>query len=184
MWVADDNTVVRLNGYQPEKISPPDLDGLIENVTNKSELEMSVYMARGHAFVILSSLTWSWVFDLNNNKWAERKSYLRERSRITGGVYAFGKWLCGDIASGNVNWITDERHTEINPDVTLPPDIFRWRLESGAVENFPVGGRVGRADFDFVTGVGRSSTDRTQDIIGVAAGTGGPHPRSRCATPR
>ena len=30
VWVADDNTVVRLNGYLPEKISPPDLDGLIE----------------------------------------------------------------------------------------------------------------------------------------------------------
>ena len=173
VWVADDNTVVRLNGYQPEKISPPDLDGLIENVTSTTELEMSVYMARGHAFIVLSSLTWSWVFDLNNNKWAERQSYLLTRSRITGGIYAFGKWLCGDISSGNVHWITDERHTEINPDVTLPPHIFRWRLESGAVENFPVGGRVGRADFNFVTGVGRSSTDRTQDITGVAAGTGG-----------
>jgi hypothetical protein len=31
---------------------------------------------------------------------------------------------------------------------------FRWRLESGPVENFPVGSRVGRADFQFVTGVG------------------------------
>ena len=74
VWVADDNTVVRLNGYNPEKISPPDLDGLIEKVTDKRELEMSCFISRGHAFLLLQSLTWSWVFDLNTNKWAERNS--------------------------------------------------------------------------------------------------------------
>jgi len=150
VWVADDNTVVRLNGYTPEKISPPDLDGLIENVTDKTQLEMSCYISRGHAFILLSSLTWSWVFDLNNNKWAERNSYLQSRSRITGGMLAFGKWLCGDTLSGNIQEITNQVHTEIGQP-------FRWRLESGAVENFPVGARVGRFDAEFVTGVGMAS---------------------------
>jgi hypothetical protein len=156
VWVADDNTVVRLNGYVPEKISPPDLDGLIEKVTDKRHLEMSVFMARGHAFILLSSLKttttdpwteWSWVFDLNNQRWAERNSYLSPRSRITGGIGAFGKWLCGDRLSGNIQEIT----IEANKEVDQP---FRWRLESGAVENFPIGERVGRADFEFTTGVG------------------------------
>ena len=157
VWVADDNTVVRLNGYTPEKISPPDLDGLIEAVTDKTQLEMSCYISRGHAFILLSSLTWSWVFDLNNNKWAERNSYLRQRSRITGGVYAFGnKWLCGDMLTGNIHEITPQVHTEVG-------EPFRWRLESGAVENFPVGARVGRFDCEFVTGVGMASgTDPIQ----------------------
>jgi len=226
VWVADDNTVVRLNGYTPEKISPPDLDGLIEDVTDKNMLEMSVYMARGHAFVLLSSPTWSWIFDLNNNRWTERNSWLRQRSRITGGLYAFNKWLCGDVASGGIYEITDQRHRE---DITLAitgtasvagkvrltvpggalvlqdslsvtvsgvvgtteangthlidviddthidlrdttfvnsytsggtvtqAQPFRWRLESGAVENFPVGARVGRFDAEFVTGVGEAT---------------------------
>jgi hypothetical protein len=159
IWVADDNTVVRLNGYVPEKISPPDLDGLIEQVTDKRQLEMSVFMSRGHAFIMLSSIKspttapwreWSWVFDLNTNRWAERNSYLRERSRITGGFFAFDKWLCGDRLTGNIQEITNQTYREIT-------DPFRWRLESGAVENFPVGARVGRADFEFVTGVGISA---------------------------
>jgi len=156
IWVADDNSVVRLNGYNPEKISPPDLDGLIERepAVNgvKRTLEMSCFVSRGHAFILLSSPTWSWVFDTNTNKWAERNSYLRSRSRITGGVYAFNKWLCGDILTGNVQEITNQVHTEIG-------DPLRWRLESGAVENFPVGARVGRADFEFVTGVGMAIGD-------------------------
>ena len=115
-WVADDNTVVRLNGYLPEKISPPDLDGLIERepAVNgiKRTLEMSCFISRGHAFILLSAPTWSWVFDLNTQKWAERSSHLQKRSRITGGVFAFNKWLCGDLLSNNVNEITNTRHTE------------------------------------------------------------------------
>lgn len=162
-WVGDDNAVYRLNGYTPEKISPPDLDGLIEDVTDKTLLEMSVYMSRGHAFVMLSSSTWSWVFDLNTDKWAERDSYLSSRTRIIGGLFAFNKWLCGDVLTGSVLWITDTTHQEnTNP--------FRWRVESGPVEEFPIGQRVGRADFNFVTGVGEASgtdpiqTDPTVEI--------------------
>jgi hypothetical protein len=163
VWVADDNTVVRLNGYTPEKISSPDLDGLIEAVADKRQLEMSTYMSRGHAFVLLSSPTWSWVFNLNNDTWAERQSYLNLRSRITGGVYAFNKWLCGDLLSGNLQEITNTVHTEIGQP-------FRWRLESGAVENFPVGARVGRLDCEFVTGVGKTVGDsRTRKVTACVA---------------
>jgi hypothetical protein len=178
VWVADDNTVVQLNGYTPEKISPPDLDGLIEKVTDKRQLEMSVYISRGHAFIVLSATAgtgwdeWTWIFDLNNNRWAERQSYLRRRSRITGGVYAFNKWLCGDITSGNILEITNRTHVEVNKDISKPPDPFRWRLESGAVENFPVGARIGRADFAFVTGVGITTESRAQPIVSVVSSTG------------
>ncbi len=150
VWIGDDNAVYRLNGYTPEKVSPPDLDGLIEAVDDKQTLEVSVYISRGHAFVLVSSETWSWVLDLNSIKWAERQSYQLQRSRITGGVNAFGKWLCGDTESGNILEITSEAREEVG-------DPFRFRLESGAVEKFPVGARVGRADFNFVTGVGDAS---------------------------
>jgi len=169
VWVADDNTVVRLNGYLPEKISPPDLDGLIEREPAvsglKPSLEMSCFISRGHAFILLSAPTWSWVFDLNTNKWAERKSYLQARSRITGSVFAFNKWLCGDLLSNNVQEITNQAATEVG----LP---FRWQLDSGAVENFPVGARVGRFDCEFVTGVGMGTGSHAQiirDIHGGAA---------------
>jgi hypothetical protein len=257
VWVADDNSVVRLNGYLPEKISPPDLDGLIEREPadasgSKRTLEMSSFISRGHAFILLSAPTWSWVFDLNTNKWAERISHLQQRSRITGGLFAFNKWLCGDLLSTNVNEITNTRHTEapgsqlVTGAVTSGPaashplglnnvirltvakarqfysntvvvagvlgvtaangvwktfvvddthiDLigtvfagsyvagsgvitdtvnasFRWQLDSGAVENFPVGARVGRFDCEFVTGVGMASGSHPIGITGAVAGT-------------
>lgn len=166
VWIGDDSAVYRLNGYQPEKVSPPDLDGLIEAVTDKTELEMSVYMSRGHAFVLVQSTDWSWVLDLNTTKWAERNSYELDRSRIIGGYNAFSKWLCGDSESGNIHEITSAVHTEDD-------EPFRFRLESGPVEKFPVGARVGRADFNFVTGVGMESVPRSQAITGAVSGTGG-----------
>src|SRR5215468_4491745 len=83
IWVADDNTVVKLDGYTPNKVSPPDLDRLIEAVSDKSTLEASCYMSSGHPFWQLSSPTWTWVFDLNTSKWHERDSYLQTRSRIS-----------------------------------------------------------------------------------------------------
>jgi hypothetical protein len=156
IWVGDNNGVYRfggnsLTGYVPEKISPPDLDTLIEAVTDKTTLEACVYMSRGHAFWQLSSPSWTWVFDINTSKWHERISYGLVRSRITGAFNAFGTtWLTGDTQSGNIQQITSTVYKEIS-------DPFRSRLESGPVEKFPVGERVGRADFNFVTGVGNAS---------------------------
>lgn len=163
VWIGDDNAVYKLNGYTPDKISPPDLDALIEAVSDKSELEVSVYISRGHAFVLVSSTTWSWVADLNTSAWAERDSYGLLRSRITGGIHYDNKWLCGDTQSGDILEITSTTHYE----VTSP---FRFRLESGSVQKFPVGARVGRADFNFATGVGDAEgtdpiqTDPTVEI--------------------
>lgn len=169
VWIGDDNATYRLNGYTPEKISPPDLDGLVEAVSDKTTLEMSVYMSRGHAFVLVSSPTFSWVFDLNTDKWAERNSYQLPRTRITGGVPAFGKWLCGDTQTGNVQEITNRTHQEVGSP-------FRCRIESGPVERFPIGERIGRADFNFVTGVGMvTSNSRQRKVTSCSAVTTPPY---------
>ena len=163
IWVGDDNTVVKYNGSEPVKISPPDLDALIEAVSDKTELEMSSHISRGHPFILLSSSTWSRVFDLNTEKWHERDSYLETRSRITQTYYAFGKWLCGDTETGNVQQITSSAQDEVDSPL-------RFRIESGPVQDFPYGTVVGRADFYFITGVGEASgsdpdqTDPTVEI--------------------
>ncbi len=161
--VADDNTVCQLNGYQFDKISTPDLDGLIELVTDKTELEMCSYISRGHAFVELSSTTWTWVYNINNQKWHERKKYLGTRSRISQSYYAFSKWLCGDTETGNVQQITNTAHLEI----ASPLVCEVW---STPVEKFPARIRVASAWFDFAMGVGDASgvdpiaTDPTVEI--------------------
>jgi len=151
IWVGDDNRVHRLDGYTPTDISPPDLDRLIEAVTDKMTLEACAYMSGGHAFFELSSATWTWVFDINTEKWHERQKYLGTRSRITSTIHTDAdRWLCGDIDSGNIQQITSAAYQVVG-------EPHRFRIESGPVENFPNRIRVARADFDFVMGVGSAT---------------------------
>lgn len=160
--IAGDNTVQQLNGYTFSKISTPDLDGLIEDVSDKTELEMSCYISRGHSFIEISSTTWTWVYNINNQKWHERKKYLGTRSRITNTYYAFSKWLCGDTETGNVQQITD-----VQLEITSP---MVCEVQSAPVQKFPARVRVASAYFDFAVGVGVASgtdpiaTDPTVEI--------------------
>lgn len=145
--VANDNAVYSVTGNSPTKISPPDLDGLIEAVSDKTTLEMCSYISRGHAFIEISCPAWTWVYNINNQKWHERPSYLLTRSRITQAYYSFNKWLCGDTQTGNIQQITNTAFDEVgNP--------LQCEVWSAPVQKFPARVRVATMWFDFAVGVG------------------------------
>lgn len=148
--VADDNTVCRIDGNQAIKISPPDLDALIERVSDKTTIEMCSYISRGHAFIQVKCPAWTWVYNLNNAKWHERPSYTLSTSRVTQSYYAFGKWLCGDDLTGNVQQITSISHLEV--DKPLICEVW-----SAPLQDFPRRSRGASAFFDFAIGVGDAS---------------------------
>lgn len=147
LFVGDDNCVHQLNGYTPEKVSPPDLDRLIEAVSDKTTLDASVYISGGHPIWALSCPAWTWEYDLNTQKWNERQSYQLERWRGSHSFYAFGKWLCGDTESGNIADISRTTHTEFGQPLIA-------EVWSAPVHKFPNRIRVARADFGFSPGVG------------------------------
>lgn len=146
-FVADNNTVQRLNGYTPEKVSPPDLDRRIEALSDKTTLEMSSYVSQGHTFIELSCAAWTWVLDVNNMKWHERDSYGIARHRLIMPINAFNKWIGGDTKAGNLI----ETSGDVLKDIDEP---LRFRLESIPVGDFPNGVQVARADFLFTPGTG------------------------------
>lgn len=152
IWVADDSTVVRFTGSGTQKISPPDLDRLIQAAakTNAEQLEASVYIADGHAKWVLSSDDWTWEFDLNTEKWNEKRSYLQERWQASQSINAFGKWLVGQKSGGAILAIDSDAYKE-----GTQPLVFR--LESGAVQKFPSRTRVGAAYFNLAAGTGIAS---------------------------
>jgi hypothetical protein len=147
IWVGDDNCVYRLDGYSPTKVSTPDIEGLIEAVADKTTIEATCFISRGHAFFQLACPAWTWVVDVSTSQWAEGDSYLATRTRRSGAIKAFEKWLTGDTANGNIQQITSTANDELGSPLRL-------RIESGPVLNFPAGMAVGRADFYFITGVG------------------------------
>jgi hypothetical protein len=149
IYCASDNTVRQLQGFTPEKISPPELDALIAAVEDKSELEALCYISKGHAFWQLSCAAWTWVFNCNNGKWHERKSDGLVRSRMSVSLPAFNEWMVGDTESGSLLQVDGTIATEVDDDHEL-----LFRIESQPVKDFPNRVRVNRADFDFTVGVG------------------------------
>ncbi|TXH33747.1 MAG: hypothetical protein E6Q98_20855 [Rhodospirillaceae bacterium] len=145
--VGGDNGVHLIDSNVPVKVSTPDLDALIEAVSDKTDIEMGSYISRGNAFIQVSCSDWTWVFNLNTKKWNERPSYLIDRSRITQPFYSFGKWLCGDTLTGNVQQITSASHREI--DNPLVCEVW-----SAPVQAFPQRVTAISAHFDFAVGVG------------------------------
>ncbi|HEX4828305.1 MAG TPA: hypothetical protein VFV12_08770 [Xanthobacteraceae bacterium] len=173
VWVAQDYGVywATPGSLQPQKISPPDLDRLIEaEVKAGNTLEASCYAFGGKKFWVLSSPDWSWEFNFATKKWNERQSLgvngLQGRWRFTGGHPAFQKWLGGDQQTGNLMFIDDARFDEDGA-----PQLFR--IESGPVRDFPNQIRIARADFDFVLGVGQAVGNFQMTVLGAAAGNGG-----------
>jgi hypothetical protein len=164
IFVGDDNCVYALEGYTPTKVSTPDIDGLIEQVIDKTTLEATSFMARGHAFWQLSCPAWTWVLDISTSQWFEANSYQLLRSRRSGTINAFSKWLTGDTQTGNLQQILTSANDEVGSPLPL-------RIESGPVASFAAGTTVGRADFYFVTGVGIATgndPDQTNPEVGIS----------------
>ena len=158
-WVGDDFGVHRLNAsFEPEKISPPDLDRAIRSVADKSTIRAGCYVHDGRSFLTISSPAWTWEFNWNTEKWNERASFssgLLTRWRGLGGISAFDKWILGDDQTGDLLMVDPTVFTEAG-------ERMLWRIESGPVINFPNGQRIARADFEFVPGVGvATSTDNS-----------------------
>ena len=151
MWVADDFSVVQHNGTpNPLKISPPDLDRLIAAVTDKTTLEASVYISQGHPKWVLSCPAFTWEFDLGSQKWNERASYQQSRWRAISGISAFGKWITGDTQAGQLLFVDSTNFSEVTNPLVM-------QMDSGPVVAFPSKTKVGKVDFNFVTGVGIST---------------------------
>lgn len=153
VFVGTDSGVYLLDAYEPAKISTPELDALIEKVADKNTINVSVYISNGHAFAQVSCPDWCYVFNLNNQKWHERNSWLQNTSRVTGTLLAFNKWIAGDKDSGLLGEITHTVQTEFG-------DPLPVLIESGPVAQFPARTRVARADFNFISGVG--------DVTGIS----------------
>lgn len=165
IWVADDSSVVMHNGTPvPSKISPPDLDRLIANVADPTTLEASVYISQGHPKWEITCPTFTWEFDLGSQKWNETSSYLQHRRRKIGGCDVFGKWMTGDTEAGQLIYVDPNAYSDVGSPLV-------YQIESGPVENFPYRTKVGRADFNFVTGVGvatGSDPTDTHPSVGIS----------------
>lgn len=98
-YVASDNTVRSLSGYQDTVVSTADVQRFIA-ASSAATLEMLVYIRDGRPYVAISSSTGTWVLNVATGTWHERISAGQTRWRAQRSVYSGGAWVMGDVASG------------------------------------------------------------------------------------
>lgn len=157
IFVGDDNAVYRLDGgYQINRISTPDLDRLIENVADKSKIDVTVGITEGHYWATVTGPTFSWTYEVGTGFWHERVSYLIERWRGVCSTQAFGKWVIGDRTTGDV-WFLDANTRREGED-----QLVMTAISLPAI-GFPNRVAIPRADFDVIVGQGLVTGDEPID---------------------
>lgn len=154
-FTGENGIVYALKGYEPNRISSPDVERDIAAVSDKSTIRMTSFVNRGHPCIVVRSADWCWVFDLSTQTWHERKSYLSDTWRGLDCLWAFDKWLIADDDTGKIGQLSDSTYTEFG-------DTMVYEVESCPAQAFPQRMAVSRADFHFVTGVGLVTGTDTQ----------------------
>lgn len=128
-WVAHDNTVRILDGYQAKEISTHAVVRFIESHGDPSQLSATSWYRSGHTFYALSGANGTWVYDLKTGDWHERKSYGMDRWRCGLTVPFANRILAGDYASPTLYILDpdayDEDGTDLVMTVQLPP-VHGW----------------------------------------------------------
>lgn len=148
IFVGDDNAVYRLDGgYQPVKISTPDLDRLIAAVIDKTLLDVTVSITEGHHWATVSGPNFSWTYELGTGFWHERASYLDDHWRGVCSIMAFDGWVIGDRVTDDI-WLLDANTMREGDDPLVQAVI------SLPASDFPNRVAIPRADFDVIVGQG------------------------------
>lgn len=152
VWVADDRTVRRLNGYTPVKISTPEVDELLRKEGTPDNITADIYSMQGHEFYVLSGTDFTRVYDAATGLWHERISKLLTRWRGQSIIKFGDKWICGDKDDGTLYEIDADTYDENGSDLVMA-------MQSRPLHQFPDTLIFDALYLDLITGQGLNSTD-------------------------
>lgn len=122
-WITSDErghpmAVHAVNGYQPQIITPTNINWQWSQYTTWTDCFTYVYQLEGHEFLVVTFPTANrtWVYDATTKQWHQWSSNLDDdvlsRHRSNCHVYAFGRHYVGDYASGKIYTLDPEVYTE------------------------------------------------------------------------
>ena len=167
-FVATDNSVRRLDGYQATIVSNKDVERAIAAQTDKTQIEMSCYVEGGRQTVVIKGPGFTWELNAVTGHWNERQSANFVNWRASRSVYFSGKWLYGDTQSTKILQVSAAEFDELGTSFTA-------RLESGPVKQFPNRIRCLAAYFDFTSGQGTigGTSDAMNPSVSVSSSIDG-----------
>ena len=150
--VTDDLEVVLASTTgQRLRISNHAVERDIHALSDKTTIEGFSYHLRGHEFYVLSSASWTWVYDALTGAWHERESYQITRWRASYYARFAGKHIVGSNTGGTLYEIDPDTYDEAGDHL-----IMRVMVPLHA---WPHPIRLNRLHVDTIPGQGLNSAD-------------------------
>lgn len=143
--IGNDGIVYRNNAYTPVRVSTEAVERSIANATSPSTIRGGTYTIHGHAFYVISDASFTWVYDIKERRWHERKSLGLDRWRANVFINAFDKWLVGTTNDGNIYEIDMDARLEGTAAIVT-------EMHSIDMGDVPERATVSCVEINFVTG--------------------------------
>jgi hypothetical protein len=106
-----------------------------------------VYVSQGHQYYVLNASTWTWIYDVDANRWYERKTFGQDYWIAEDAIWFDGKYVVASNFNGNIFEIDQDFHLDSGEGIVL--EI--WCQD---MHNFPGGAVIDALDLDVLSGVG------------------------------
>lgn len=150
-WVDDKDQVVSANGYRPQPVSHLDVSRDIAAFEDKDSITGFTYYSDGTGFYVLTCSAWTWVYNINTQRWFEKESITKSNWRGIYSAHVGNKWIIGDDSAATLYEADAETYDENGNDMV-------WVIQSPPLHAYPHRVSVDRLYADFITGVGLNST--------------------------
>jgi hypothetical protein len=147
-WPAHDNQVVKLAGYQAQRISTHAIERTIEAEASPTSIIGFGHTSEGHSFSTYTGTDWTRCYDAATQVWHERESYQIGYWRGRFPFRAWGKTIVGDALTGNLYEIDSDAFDEDG-------DPLVWGMDTPTVVSPTGAGRIDWIRIDFLTGRGK-----------------------------
>lgn len=159
LYFVDNFGIVRRvdQGYSPVRISNVDAESKInEAIRAGEEIQVWGYLDGGHEFVVVRSVSFTWIWDNATGLPHERETYRYERWQAKHYAFCFGKHLIASDISGGIFELSKTTYDEDGQD--LP-----WKCIPPLISTFPAGAAVHELNLLFETGVGLGASGAAED---------------------
>ena len=149
MWV-DHRGIVRWGrDGGAQRVSTHTVERAIEELsdTDRAALRGSYATSQGHEWYTLSSPSWTWVLDLQANRWHQRQSYSNTRWIGGDSIWFNGHWITADYRNGTLYTLNADDFTENG-------DEFTMELWCKHAHNFPDAFVCDQLNIDVISGAG------------------------------
>jgi hypothetical protein len=135
MFVADDGTVRRLNGYQATRVSEGWVERAIADDADRASIIAFTWFDRGHTFYAISGTAFTAIYDAMTGLWHEARSYGFNRWNFAAATTYAGRTVFGSLVDGKLMTsgpsLTSEAGAVIMCEVRCPlthasPTRLQW----------------------------------------------------------